>query len=320
MQDTAAVCGVLDACFAPEWTAPIRPDVFRRVLRNSPEWDEAKVHVGVLDGHVCGFGAVVITEGSARIPYLHVHPEFRGRGVGNELLQDIELFCDGHDCTDLSLGGFTLQSPFHGVDARDSEAASFLQRRGYSEHFRAATRAMRLPSSSLESHDAEHRNSRYRFDLVSDSHPDYWDIRNGSVDLCRHVESIFAVFAKTYEGRQVHKDNAYIAAARKGLCVVGFAGFLPFQDAGIGYDAYPQWGPLLVHPGHRGQGIARRLLRISLARMAELGCERVVLGGTGVTGPAAHLYESVGFETVVNWIEYWKEKEDNREQAVPHDD
>lgn len=315
----AAVCGILNACFRSGEAAPIQPDVFLRVLQDSPEWVEAKVDVALCNGHVCGFGAAVISGGNARIPYLHVHPQWRRRGAGSELLQGIESFCDDRGCTSLSLGGFALRSPFHGVDARDSESASFLQHRGYAEHFRAATRAMRLPSSSLESHDAGRQHSGYQFDVVSDSHPEYREIRQGVLDLCRHAEPMFAAFAETYDGQQVHRDNTHIAAARRGRSVVGFAGFVPVQNAGIGHEAHPQWGSLLVHPDHRGQGIGRKLLRVSLLKMAELGCKRVVLGGTGVAGPAAHLYESVGFETVVCWIECWKQKERHREQAVARD-
>lgn len=319
MQDAAEVCSILHACSASRWAAPIPPDAFRRALRSSPEWGEANGYISEMDGQVRGFGAVTVCGGDARIPYLHVHPGYRGRGIGGELLQQIEAFCEERGCASLSLGGFALRSPFHGVDARDSGAASFLKRRGYSEHFRAATRILQLPLCSSGIQDMGCRSTVYRFDLVSDSQPHYWEIRRGLVDLCHDAESRFAVFARTYDGRQIHKENAHIAAARQDQRVIGFAGFVPFQDVGIGYEAYPQWGPLLVHPSHRGEGIARRLLQMSLAEMAQLGCERAVVGGTGVAGPAAHLYESVGFETVVNWIEYWKEREEHREQSLPAD-
>jgi GNAT superfamily N-acetyltransferase len=306
--DVAAVCDVLNACSASEWAVAILPEAFRKIVLNSGEWGKANAYVGVHNKQVCGFGAVVLDGQCARIPYLHVHPAFRRRGIGDSLLREVETYCDTHGCASLSFGGFALRSPFHGADARDSETVSFLLRRGYVEHSRAATRVLRLPPSSLAEQDAKPRSSTHRFEIASESHSDYWAIRSGVVDLCHHSEPLFAVFANAYEGREVRRENAHIAAAMQGRSLVGLAGLVPFRDAGIGYEAYPLFGPLLVHPAHRGRGIGRTLLKMSLARMSELGCERVVLGGTGVAGPAAHLYESVGFEIVVNWVEYWKQK------------
>jgi len=305
--DVEVVCRVLEACSTSKWPQSIPSEHFVSVVLGSPEWVAAKAYVGVCDGRVRAFGAVVAEAEGSRIPYFHVHPQFRRRGLGGEMLQAIEMFLKSRDGGGVSVRGPALGTPFHGVDAEDPESASFFLHRGFVEQFRAATRVLKLSELRVQNDADFSRPHGYTFDVLSESCPTYWKARESIVGLCHQCEPLFLVFSNSYDGGLINKFNAHLAIAAHGEALVGFAGFVPEGNAGIGYEAAPQWGPFLVHPSHRGRGVGRELLVLSLREMTRLGCETVVLGGTGVDGPAVHLYESLGFKTVLTWVQFRKD-------------
>ncbi|MDX1510455.1 MAG: GNAT family N-acetyltransferase [Nitriliruptorales bacterium] len=58
---------------------------------------------------------------------------------------------------------------------------------------------------------------------------------------------------------------------------------------------------LSVHPRAQGQGLARRLLDAGMARLAEQGCERVILWVDEANEAGVRLYASAGFTTA--WVD-----------------
>ena len=305
-EDIQSVCAVLNGCLDPDSGVTISSKGFRRTVLNSEEWSKARAFVAIQNDQIKGFAAVVLAESSACVAFLHVHPLSRRLGIGSKLLRRVEAVSEENGRTALLVGGYALGSPFHGVDARDTQTAVFLLKRGYDENFRQATRQLQLPAADTEGNAGRQNDSEYKIRIVTESDTDYASIRKRIVALCQRCEPGASVFATIYEGERVDENNAYIAVVFDGQSLIGFAGFAPFQDLGIGYEAYPQWGPILVCPNHRNQGIGRSLLVMSLTKMADLGCDRAVLVGVD-SGPAAHLYKSSGFETVASWVEYRKQ-------------
>ncbi|MFI7488496.1 GNAT family N-acetyltransferase [Micromonospora echinaurantiaca] len=53
-----------------------------------------------------------------------------------------------------------------------------------------------------------------------------------------------------------------------------------------------------VHPGHRGQGYARRMIQLVEAELARLGVGRLGLNVFGDNTGAIRLYESLGFQVI----------------------
>jgi len=309
--DIDHVSRVLTSCLDPIRSKPITSDGFRRAVMQCEDWKDTHACVAENEGQVVGFAAGVSGDVTVRVPYLHVEPEYRGCRIGTQLIEKIEdLAAERESC--VTLGGFVLRSPFHGVDAADSTSIAFFENRGYRQEFTATTRVLDLSKMQSNEMVACSGQKDHSCMTVSDAEPDYWRCRRDVVDLCSCCEAPFHSFAGTYEGDDLTPNNAHIAAARDDESLVGFAGFVPFEDVGLGYEAYPQWGPFLVHPGHRSRGIGRQLLTLSLAKMAELGCETAVLGGVGVDGPAAHLYEALGFTTVITWLQFQKDLERQR--------
>lgn len=306
-EDAESVCAVLNACWRPDSQIPISPEGFRRVVLSSPEWRNTHAFVGVQQERINGFAAVVTAGNCARVAFLHVHPASRGQGIGHGLLRQIEATAAEHGCPVLSVGGYALHSPFHGAKAGDADTDSFLRHRGCQPRFRQATRVLQLPTAILQGRESGYDRRGYDIQIVEAADVDYPAARRGVVALCHQCEAPARAFASCYVGAQVDKSNTYFAAAFHGQSLVGFVGFVPFRGVGIGYEAHPQWGPILVHPRHRNQGIGRSLLLTSLAAMRDLGCDRAVLVGV-IDGPASHLYGSIGFQTVVEWVEYWKQR------------
>jgi GNAT superfamily N-acetyltransferase len=301
--DIESICGVLNACY-PNVPKDISVDTFRRKVLASEQWGTVHAYSAVSRSQVRGFAAAIPEGTHMQLAYLQVHPESRKQGIGGALLEKIEDVAKRGHCTEIGMPGFRLGSPFHGVVAQDDESNEFFIRREYSEQFRTKTRVLKLEGMNLTGLSRV-ITADYRFDIVSTSDSAYWSVRRAVAQLCSQCEPIFAQFSRLYVGNSVEKYNSYIAVAFHGLDVVGFCGFVPYPDFGMAYEAHPQWGPFLVHPDYRNRGIGRRLLNLSLSAMAELGCSTIVLSGA-VDGPAAHLYETFGFKTVVEWVQYQK--------------
>jgi ribosomal protein S18 acetylase RimI-like enzyme len=73
------------------------------------------------------------------------------------------------------------------------------------------------------------------------------------------------------------------------------------------------FGPVGASPAHRRKGLTRAVLLEGLRRMHTYGMERVCVS-TGISNiPAKNLYESIGFRTVNQYIEFLKKNDEGKE-------
>ncbi len=72
------------------------------------------------------------------------------------------------------------------------------------------------------------------------------------------------------------------------------------------------FGPVGARPAYRRKGLTRAVLLEGLQRLQSYGMNRVCVS-TGVSNtPAKNLYESIGFKTVNQYIEFVKKDEPKR--------
>lgn len=300
--DIDRVCSVLAACAPDEWQDLLRADRFRDVVLRADDWRSARAFAGEVDGTVEGFAALVPEDGHAFVAYLHVRPARRGLGLGARLLDALEEAATELGCVGISTCGYPTISPFFGVDAADSRSTRFFERRGYRERSRSLHRRLRLDATRAA--DARPAGvAGYRLSLVRSGDADYWAARRGIVRLCAEGEAEWAGFAATYGGRAVDVANAAMAVAWSDDRLIGFCGFVPGERPRLGYEGQPQCGPLLVHPDHRGRGIASALHQLALAALGESGCATASLG-SDAEAAVVRIHDRLGFETIKTWVQF----------------
>ena len=97
-----------------------------------------------------------------------------------------------------------------------------------------------------------------------------------------------------------HRDLDVVAVTPDGVIAAYVNGWVdPLNRIG-------DFGPVGALPSHRRQGLTRAVLLEGLRRMRAHGMDRVCVS-TGVSNaPALHLYESIGFRIVNDYLDYVK--------------
>lgn len=302
LRDVDGVCSLLAGCAPDEWLDMLQPDAFREAVLRADDWRAARVFTGEVDGEVAGFAALVPEDDHAYVAYLHVRPGRRRHGLGARLLRALEDEAAGLGCAAISTCGYPTISPFFGVDAEDAASARFLERRGYRERSRSLHRRLRLETARPADAGAA-GVAGCRLGLVREGDPEYWPARRGIVRLCAEGEAEWAGFGATYDGRAIDVANAGMAVAWSGERLIGFCGFVAGERPRLGYEGQPQCGPLLVHPGHRGRGIASALHELALAALSDSGCATASLG-SDAGAAVVRIHDRLGFETVRTWVQF----------------
>lgn len=117
-----------------------------------------------------------------------------------------------------------------------------------------------------------------------------------SLDPARlDLDAIHAFLAESYWAQGVPRDVVVRAVAHS-LCVGAYRGTAQIGFARLVTDraTFAYLADVYVLPGHRGHGIARRMLEQLLGHPDVLGLRRLLL----VTRDAHGLYERLGFRTL----------------------
>lgn len=209
---------------------------------------------------------------------LGVAPDEQGRGYGGRLLRGCLEFLAGAGCSVAELGGNGERYLLPGADpVAYPSFRRLLQRAGFRRTGSTEAMACDLPANA--SLTADDRGHEYR-------HPGDGDIPE-LLRVTAMISPSWAGLFREHLARTGQPENIWIAAGESGIA--GFAGT----------DMFPgcpgRFGPMGVLPAARGAGVGTRLLRLSLASMAERGHRSAwfLWGPEGAAG--RRMYESAGF-------------------------
>jgi mycothiol synthase len=241
-------------------------------------------------GVIVGYAQVTLDEPDLTQSWGVVHPEHRGRGIGNSLLDRIEERAPELAATPSSLRFH------HAINADDDAAAAMLRSRGL---------------------QPIHHFWHMQIDLVEPFEPGRSPegIDIGGIEPDEDLAAIHALLVQAFTDDLSHHpapfdrwveeetstpgyDPALWLLARDAEVPVGVLTASAVEDRGwVDY--------LAVSASHRGRGIGPALLRRSFAMLAERGALHVLVSvdaqnPTGATG----VYERVGMRIVNAWDEW----------------
>lgn len=266
-----------------------------RMIVGHPSMDAANnLWFAESQGCLVGYAELWHDMGQSRKVFkLLVHPVWRHRGLGSELLSHVERRAR-------ILGGSRLDVM---VEETQQGARAFLQGRGLREVHRCWE--MVLPGTAS----------------ISDAHwPDgYW-----SRSFVKHQDEVTSVELENAS----FQDEWEYTPVQLGE-IEGFVRSPSFRPEGVVYafcgdtvvgecwawteecqptvDSSGDIWCLCVHPAHRGRGLGRALLLSGVKWLLKQDVGSVKLGVDGANGTARRLYESVGFRA--NRTDLWYREE-----------
>ena len=254
-----------------------------RMTVEHPSMDAAhNLWFAEFEGHLIGYAELWHDEGRPRKVFkLLVHPDWRQKGLGTELLKLIEQRAR-------CLGGARLDVM---VEETQSGGRAFLHIRGLSEVHRCWEMALpadahvplpRWPSAYSHRNFVAGHDESISVKLENASFGDEWEYVPVQVG-----EVVGFVRSPSFRAQGV-------TYAVSGGEVVGEC-WAWIEDQPPRADSRGDIWCLCVHPAHRGRGLGRALLLSGVQWLREQGVGLVKLGVDGANDRAKHLYESVGF-------------------------
>jgi GNAT superfamily N-acetyltransferase len=210
-----------------------------------------------------------------------VHPEFRRRGIGSELLEES---CARLKAMGATLADFISTPPYYiqpGVDTRLTDVVAWLLRRGF-EHYRTNFN-MTLDLEKFEP-PAEER-------VFGRDAAGYFVRRARDQDRAAFSEYCLSEWTANWRdeaAQGLHHDpiSLFLAVKSEGANeeIVGFASYETNQCLGC-------FGPTGVTEKHQGHGLGKKLLYATLVDMKRLGRKRCEIGWVG---PVDFYHRAIG--------------------------
>jgi GNAT superfamily N-acetyltransferase len=235
-----------------------------------------------------GFGYAVASPASALAPDgprgwiagLGVAPEERGAGLGAGLVRSCLRFLAAAGCRVAELGGNGERYLLPGCDPDAyPQFRALIQRCGF--QLSGRTRAMARDLTGVEPAGSPANSGPYQF-----RHPGDGDVPE-LLRVARSFSAGWAGLVRSHLARSSDPANLWIAEGPEGIA--GFAGS----------DLFPgcpgRFGPMGVLPAARGHGVGARLLRLSLASMAERGDRSAWFLWGPESESGRRMYASAGF-------------------------
>ena len=196
---------------------------------------------GYYDGALDAVGVAVVRGERGFVKFLAVHPRSRRRGLGSDMLGELEAFCVSAGATSMSLGTSAPRYVVPGVDARSTETTCFFEARGYAR----AGEAVNLTV------------------LLTDLDEPPGDVDDAGPDELEHVRP----WVSEHHPNWIAELEA---AVRIGACVV------VRDEAFACYDVNREgwFGPTATHPDLRGRGLGTAVLLGALHRLRARGHSR----------------------------------------------
>lgn len=226
------------------------------------------------------------------ITVFFVKPEYRGRGVGTQLLERAERFLAENGRRNVFISPYAPNYFYPGLDMLLYErAVEFLKSRGYRVLYSPVAMDMSLVGFQVPADVKELKKKRegegYSFTQLTTSLV---------VDLISFASVNFgADWARSIrEGllRGIPYDNFRVAVFHDGEreMVVGFAMYGAYDNVA------ERFGPFGVQESRRGLGLGKILLYDTLDVMRQNGLHNAWFLWTGENSPAGYLYKKVGFK------------------------
>jgi GNAT superfamily N-acetyltransferase len=285
------------------WTAaapadPIGYDRFRDLILLDRNFDPAGLQVAEDNGRVVGAAYAVrrlvaavgddLEPRTGWIPFFFVHPEYRGRGLGRQLLGEAMSWLRNQGRSEVFFSSYTPNYFLPGLDVERYPAARALtEGLGFQTQYEAVAMDRSLVGYAMPD-DVRERIKALEAD----------GFRFGTPTGDELTELV------TIAGDEFNPDwarairEAVVAGLPLDRIVVAFAPdktVLGWAMHGT-YEGVPErFGPFGVLPASRGTGLGKVLLHLTLQRMTGLGAHSAWFLWTGEQSAAGQLYLKTGF-------------------------
>jgi mycothiol synthase len=274
---------------------PITEVRFWQLFLLDANFDPAGALIAEKDGEVVGLlqamlrktplGVLGLQPQSGWITVFFVHPDYRRRGIGTQLLDVGLTFLREHGRTAVSCNGYAPYYIFPGVDCDYTEALGFLQARGFSVvsepvAMGMALEGVRMPEA-VRQHADRLRQEGFRVGLFQ---------REDTLPLLAFAANHFPHWQPSVlEGLQ--RGHTEILIATHSEEVVGFAQWEnPHNDPPDG--APGRFGPFGVREDLRGHSLGAVMFYTLIERVAGNGARYLWFGWAG--GRNVSFYERTG--------------------------
>jgi GNAT superfamily N-acetyltransferase len=282
---------------AAAWTAaapadPIGYSRFRDLFLLDRNFDPAGLKVAVRNGRVVGAAYGVrrlSTEcGTGWIPFLFVHPEARGQGLGRELLTAALDWLRGYGCVEADFSSYTPNYFLPGLDrSRYPAAWRLLSSSGFEPRYGAVAMDRSLVGYSMPA------EVRKRLDELAGEGYSFGTPTGD--ELTEVIGLAGAEFAADW-ARAIREavvlgmplERIVVARDRVGR-ILGWAQHATYEGM------IERFGPFGVLPSCRGLGLGQVLLHLTLTRMAALGAHSAWFLWADKQSAAGRLYLGAGF-------------------------
>lgn len=288
---------------AEAWTAaapadPIGYQRFRDLFLLDRNFDPAGLKVAVHNDQVVGAAYAVrrlvaaagddLEPGTGWIPFFFVHPAYRGRGLGRELLTAAMHWLRDVGRSEVYFASYTPNYFLPGLDiARYPAASRLLDRLGFERRYDAVAMDRSLIGYEIPA------EARQRMQALT---ADGYSFGTPSGD---ELTSLIAIAGEEFNPDWARAIREAVVAGlpleRIVLARDPDGRVLGWAMHGTYEGVIDRFGPFGVLPASRGTGLGKVLLHLTLERMAGLGAHSAWFLWTGEQSPAGQLYLKTGF-------------------------
>lgn len=275
---------------------PITPRRFRNLVLLDPNFDPAGLRLSYCNDRLVGAVYAVrrsvpmlgtdIEPDSGWIVFFFVDPDFRGRGIGRDLLDDALHWLDR---AQVDFSPYTPNYVLPGLDADAYPAAAkLLAELGFTTLYEAVAMHRSLDGYEIPGRIRQHITalSDKGYALRTANDDDLVDL----IPLARdHFNSDWSRAIRESVGAGMPLDRI-VLVREPTQRLVGWAMFGTYEDV------IDRFGPFGVLEECRGTGLGKALLYETMAAMRAQGAHSAWFLWTGEQSPAGHLYRSARFE------------------------
>jgi GNAT superfamily N-acetyltransferase len=294
---------------AAAWTAaapadPISYQRFRDLFLLDRNFDAAGLQVAVIDDQLVGAAYAVrrliavdaddLEPATGWIPFFFVHPEYRGHGLGRELLSAAMDWLRSHGRSEVYFSSYTPNYFLPGLDAaRYPSAARLLAGLGFERGYDAVAMDRSLVGY------AKPVEVRKRIDALT---AEGYSFGTPSSD---ELTALIAIAGAEFnpDWARAIREGVVSGLPLDRIVVARRPGRTPSSRAILGwamhgtYEAViDRFGPFGVLPASRGTGLGKVLLHLTLERMVAAGAHSAWFLWTGEKSAAGQLYLKTGFD------------------------